>query len=731
MAPTRPPSTTSRSARSSNRSPSSSSAASSGVSKAGRPKNQWTAERRRKAVRLYFFTTISQVEIVDVLGHGYWYVHFPNALRRLTGKSKSDNERRIRELFLAGEVPSRSKWCKHNAAGHQNSIAQWEIFEQYKVQPWRRSRYPIRHNQSATPRTAEASEDEAPVVSTRPQDHLVLRKEADEDVINRVNQLGNKYLPAHLRSVASVYRHSMSTVRSSWASLTSTFRSSEASSIYRRSSIRESGREGLGVKPLAPLLRFVSAKLPSALTQEEQLVWDILIDDDQFGHDDDDAEDIKDDPTAARRGFLRTAAENRNLKLPPTSIGCFMELKLRPCGDQHLRGNAISNLGMEGDDRCKTCGCSKFQEIARLGIGGQRYARLDLDQRDFYDNTLLFYYITSTCFTVDGLKTLVANGANIRVQNSFGASFMHCFGRDWLQRCEIPELHSCSGTFGREFVDLLEFLAGQDFPFFHRNEHGQTVAHLLFKHVYLSQKWPCILHLDRILTALNTDIDALDNQGYCVGQYLDLIGPSFCTDQSREHYEALKIKMSRASSLNSGNLMLDFKKVCSSAQRNGQAWSIVVKELGYSYQIDAKGDSPLIAMLKVWDESRDIEDRYKCTKKLLELGTGIDLKDRRGNTALVIAARRGFRTTVEQLVESGANPNTVNYSGRSILFMTKGWLKMAKRMKDDRRYARIASCIPVLQQSQAVFEPSVHRQRLSAKTRAKLAAGQLQSSHHA
>ncbi|KIM96135.1 hypothetical protein OIDMADRAFT_33517 [Oidiodendron maius Zn] len=188
--------------------------------------------------------------------------------------------------------------------------------------------------------------------------------------------------------------------------------------------------------------------------------------------------------------------------------------------------------------------------------------------------------------------------------------------------------------------------------------------------------------------------------------------------------------MSLASSLNSGNLMLDFKKLCSSTQRTGQSWSAVVKALGYSSLIDAKGDSPQIAMLKAWDEWCDSKDRYRCTEELLQLGIGIDLKDRRGNTALVIAARQGFRSTVEQLLESGANVNTVNFSDRSILFMTKGWLKMAKRMNDDQRYARIASCIPVLQQSQAVFKPSIHRQRLSVETRAKIAAGQLQASNH-
>jgi hypothetical protein len=363
--------------------------------------------------------------------------------------------------------------------------------------------------------------------------------------------------------------------------------------------------------------------------------------------------------------------------------------------------------------------------MARLeGNAGQRYARPDLNQRDFYDNTLLFYYTTSPYFTVEGLKTLVANGPDIMVQNSSGASFMHCFAWDWLS-------YSYLHTFCSEVIDLLEFLATKDFPFSHRNEHGQTVAHLLFEHIYLNPEvTPRIQQLDRVLTALNTDIDALDNQGHCVGQYLDLKNSSFWNDESQEQYEALIAKMSRASSLNSGNLMLDFKKLCSSAQSRGQSWSAVVEALGYSYLIDAKGDSPLIAMLKVWDESRDNKDRYRCTEKLLRLGTGINLKDRRGNTALVIAARRGFRMTLEQLLESGANANTVNYSARSILFMTKGWLKMAKRMNDDQRYARIASCIPVLQRSQAVFEPSVHRQRLSAKARAKLTAGQLQSSHH-
>jgi ankyrin repeat protein len=306
--------------------------------------------------------------------------------------------------------------------------------------------------------------------------------------------------------------------------------------------------------------------------------------------------------------------------------------------------------------------------MARLeDMAGQRYASLDLNQRDFYDNTLLFYYITSCRFvTVEGLKTLVANGADITVQNSSGASFMHCFVLHWHQ-CEPPEVRPVipeTAVVYNKTIDLLEFLAAKDFPFSHRNEHGQTVAHLLFKQIHLNYagtRAPSIQQLDRILTALNTDIDALDNQGRCIGQYLDLMDRSSWTGESREHYEALVAKMSRASSLNSGNLMLDFKKLCSSAQSRGQSWSDVVETLGHSYLIDAKGDSPLVAMLKVWDESRDNKERYRCTEKLLQLGTEIDLKDRRGNTALVIAARRGFRTTDEQLLQSGANPNTVNY----------------------------------------------------------------------
>lgn len=183
------------------------------------------------------------------------------------------------------------------------------------------------------------------------------------------------------------------------------------------------------------------------------------LDDDQLDPDDDDAEVIEENPTAARRSLLRTASENRKLK-PPLSRSCLL-VELRPCRSQHLAGVAIWDVEVDGDYRCGSCGCSTFQEIALdAGVAELPYTKRELRQRDFYDNTSLFYYISSTYFSVKGLKTLVANGADIMVQNSSGESFMDCFVWDRLPRGPPNFRHATLGivqddsmTFYNELID--------------------------------------------------------------------------------------------------------------------------------------------------------------------------------------------------------------------------------------------------------------------------------------
>jgi hypothetical protein len=349
-----------------------------------------------------------------------------------------------------------------------------------------------------------------------------------------------------------------------------------------------------------------------------------------------------------------------------------------------------------------------------------------MNQRDFYDNTLLIYYINSSHFTIDGLKQLIAHGADIMTRNTSGASFMHYFVSDrW--RDNLPNLN-CSevDTLLDELIDLLEYLATIDFPFSCRNEHGQTVAHLLFEQMYhYPVGTPNISQLERILAATNTDINAFDNQGRCVGQYLDYRTVTLPDYQSQKMYEALFSKVARFCSVKSKTLCQDFRELFLKAPIKGRSWPAVTEARRYVKLIDVKGNSPLIAMLKAWDwdESCGIDDRQRHIETLLQMGVDINLKDRRGNTALVIAARRGFRKTVEQLLRLGANPNTVNYSGRSALYMIKGWLGVAEKLDNDPLYARILSCIPVLLEWQAVFEPSIHLQYLSLQARLKLGLG--------
>lgn len=610
----------------------------------------------------------------------------------------------------------RSKWCKHTPAGHLASVADWDVFDQYKVRPWKKSqRLRASPGQGAISITAKINENDISNTSTRPRGLLSLKTQTNQDVTNRVNQLGEKYLPNHLRSVTRVYCNSItSTIRSSWTSLTSTFRSSVVSSIYTRSSMHEEAREHGPVQVANPLIKRVSEKLTTVLTEGEQDIWDILVDEEKCS-DDDVVQDMEGvDHAVSKRALLRRMADHRHFKNPPNSTSSRLELSNWSCGEQAQV--------LKAPEDCRICFGALTHEPVAIGDIMPQHTGMGIERRDLYDNTSLFYVVQNNSSTVSGLKTLLSGHADMMAQNSSGASFMHYY--NWWQH------NRYSGYQWEDLIEILEFFAARNFPFSHRNEHGQTVAHLMFDHLYHNvHDVPTTKQIDRLLTALNTDIDALDNQGHCIGQYLDLLYQKSESEKVRRRYTALSVKMSRASSFKSSNLMLDFKELCLSTQRKGQFWPTIVKTLDYSRLIDARGDSPLIAMLKVWDSnihkrvwdsSADLNERFTCVETLVKLGVGIDVKDRRGNTALVIAARRGFRATVEQLLGYGANPNTVNYHGRSILYMSKGWLKMAKRIDEDHQYARIASCIPVLQSWQAVFEPTLHEQRLSATVRRRI-----------
>jgi len=86
-------------------------------------------------------------------------------------------------------------------------------------------------------------------------------------------------------------------------------------------------------------------------------------------------------------------------------------------------------------------------------------------------------------------------------------------------------------------------------------------------------------------------------------------------------------------------------------------------------------------------------------------GAQIHMRDRNGDTALAIAAVRGFRPAATTLLAAGANVHSRDFSGLGILGQTFKVLNRAKK-EDEKLYAKVLSCFVLLTDSNAIEEPT-------------------------
>jgi ankyrin repeat protein len=97
------------------------------------------------------------------------------------------------------------------------------------------------------------------------------------------------------------------------------------------------------------------------------------------------------------------------------------------------------------------------------------------------------------------------------------------------------------------------------------------------------------------------------------------------------------------------------------ASGNLQIIAILYKAGGDVNQRDAVGSTPL-------DYAAE-HDRYEAAKLLVEMKTRINDQNKNGMTALMFAAKTGDIQLVHMLLDGGANPNTLDYTGRD----AAGW----------------------------------------------------------
>lgn len=132
----------------------------------------------------------------------------------------------------------------------------------------------------------------------------------------------------------------------------------------------------------------------------------------------------------------------------------------------------------------------------------------------------------------------------------------------------------------------------------------------------------------------------------------------------------------------------------SSSERMEIRHSLVSKLLSYGVNpnhYDNDGNTPLITFTAALPEDGDYKIGPAIIETLLRGGANINSRNRRGETALHVAARCGRKLAVRTLVLNGANVHARDSAGRSILEVIDAKIDLVQR-DENASYARLEAC---------------------------------------
>jgi Ankyrin repeats (3 copies) len=315
---------------------------------------------------------------------------------------------------------------------------------------------------------------------------------------------------------------------------------------------------------------------------------------------------------------------------------------------------------------------------------------------DRLGNTKLHYAaaLGEETLSLTTIRLLVNQGFDVSARNRSGETFMHV-----LKTKKFIQVHGLGG-----YIALLKFLSTLNFSFSQRDLHGRTIAHHVCKNGVLFSADVAnnsISKILQILQILNTDMNTLDNHGFNVGdEFL----------QSAENASGFRLPKTYAMELlddavatwrRPALLQTNFRESLAKPDWTPRTWIMWLQKTNLMDWIDIHGDTPLTALLK----NRRSEDQQAALAnmipKLVQLGVEVDMRDRKGHTAIAIAAIRGSLSCVQALLDSGASVKVVNYNGRDILSMASWRMKMAKKEEKTECYARILACANLIMDIQS------------------------------
>lgn len=484
-----------------------------------------------------------------------------------------------------------------------------------------------------------------------PQELSILTSSPHENIkkISSLRGLGKQLVDnepdSYTKHISSVFRYSSS--NNSWRSSLASFSSRTSSILSKLSDHHKSLTGATGTR----LFQNVdSTLLPDSHTSVwVQEIWNELVDEERLD---------------CRPSYMAISPLNRKCCAPEQSAFLF----------------------------CGTCGfSSEHRRAIESGIINYGNTKL-VNQLDFFRNTPLHCAAASAKpYEFWKIIKMIDWGAHYHVRNTSGETFLHLLCKTGLR----------IATDNLDFISIIRQLSKNKFPLMLPDFHGRTPLHNLFQHVDILKKFHVRL-LSEILSIMNPQLNAVDNSGISVRSLLDV-----CISRRAKSDEDIKpaARLSYEKSLHSpqyqfqlelnslgaaDDLMPWFGKIC---QSTGPAW------------IDTLGDTPLTALLKSQLLAKQNDNSMRgIVESMVNAGAEIHIRDRNGDTALAISARRGFRSVVDLLLERGSNIHCRNYRGVGILGQTMESMRQA--FGNDRLWTMIYNCHMALVDAGATDDPT-------------------------
>ena len=467
-------------------------------------------------------------------------------------------------------------------------------------------------------------------------------------------QLADKYSESYLKHVDSIMRYSSS---NSWRSSLTSISSRASSLLSRRSAHDKSNTEEASYSKHwertgapHPYNQKSTLSTLDEIEPMEQEVWNELIDEGKVG-------------PRPRPPYLTVSPLYRKCCKPLAYPVC------QRCGFTFDHRYAIT--------------CGQLDSSSENSF---------INRSDFYGNTPLHCAaagVVQDRFEKLRHRSLLWPGVEVSRCNTMGETFLHILCRSG------PRTPKDSADFSLLLMDL----SVTDFPFSKRDCHGRTILHILFQY---SDGKHSIEFLREILSIMKPDLSVKDNAGFCVQEYLEQF------DQGTIYNRGLRALVTRTSALfHPPILPPNFHRNFFSYhdEKDLKAW--LENNTEKITWIDNAGDNLLIAMLKFWahDISRDWF-LAEAAERMIQSGDVIHMRDRDGDTALAIAARRGFRPVVSLLIEKGAIVHSRNYRGVGILKQMEQTLASARIDGDTSLWSCIWSCQIALVDAGAIMNPT-------------------------